>query len=88
MLGAGHFVLLLGVGVAVGLLFDHLARPSWLSRQIAGTNRMRVTSALVGVAGMFVGYQLAVVIGIVGLGRPVVAVLGALAVLWGWRMVR
>jgi len=42
MLGAGHFVLLLGVGVAVGLLFDHLARPSWLSRQIAGTNRMRV----------------------------------------------
>jgi hypothetical protein len=88
MIGAGHLLLLLGIGVAVGLLFDHLARPSWLSRQIAGTNRMRVTSALVGVAGTFVGYQLALLIGIVGLGRPVVAILGALAALWGWRMVR
>jgi hypothetical protein len=88
MLGAGHFLLLLGLGVAVGLLFDHLARPNWLSRQIAGTNRIRVTSALVGVAGMFVGYQFALVIGIVGIGRSVVAVLGALGVLGGWRMVR
>jgi xanthosine utilization system XapX-like protein len=88
MLGAGHFLLLLGLGVAVGLLFDHFARPSWLSPQIAGTNRIGVTSALVGVAGMFVGYQLALVIGIVGIGRPVVAILGALGVLWGWRMVR
>jgi hypothetical protein len=84
MLGAGHFLLLLGVGVAIGWLFDHLARPS----QIPGTNRAWVTSALVGVAGTFVGYHLALVIGIVGIGRPVVAVLGALGVLWGWRMVR
>jgi hypothetical protein len=88
MLGAGYFLLTLGVGAAVGLLFDYVARPSWLSPQIVGINRIRVTSALVGVAGMFVGHQLALLIGIVGIGRPFVALLVALAVLWGWRMVR
>jgi uncharacterized membrane protein YeaQ/YmgE (transglycosylase-associated protein family) len=49
---------------------------------------MLVTSALVGIAGSFVGYQLALLIGIAGYGALLVAVIGALAVLWGWRTVR
>ena len=90
-LSGAIFLLLLGLGAAVGLLFDYVARPSWLSPQIVGINRIRVTSALIGIAGMFIGYQLALLIGIVGFGgfgRPVIAILAALAVLWGWRMVR
>jgi len=47
-----------------------------------------VTSEFVGTAGSFVGYHLALLIGIVGYGALLVAVIGALAVLWGWRTVR
>ena len=71
------FVLLLIIGIAAGLLFDRLVGPGWLSRQIAGPNRMLVTSALVGIAGAFVGYQLALVIGVAGYGALLVAVIGA-----------
>ena len=82
------FLLLLVIGVAAGLLFDRFAGPGWLSRQIAGQNRMMVTSALVGIAGSFVGYHLAVLIGLIGIAALIGAVIGALAVLYGWRMVR
>jgi uncharacterized membrane protein YeaQ/YmgE (transglycosylase-associated protein family) len=82
------FLILLVIGIAAGLLFDRFAGPGWLSRQIAGQNRMMVTSALVGIAGSFVGYDLAVLIGITGTAALIGAVVGALAVLWGWRMVK
>lgn len=89
MLGPGAvFLLLLIIGIAAGLLFDRFAGPGWLSRQVAGANRTLLTSALVGIAGSFVGYHLAVVIGILGFGALIVAIIGALAVLWGWRTVR
>jgi len=58
------FLLLLIIGIAAGLLFDRVAGAGWLSRQIAGPNRLLVTSALVGIAGSFVGYHLALLIGI------------------------
>ena len=77
------FLLLLIIGIAAGLLFDRVAGAGWLSRQIAGPNRLLVTSALVGIAGSFVGYHLALLIGIAGYGALLVAVIGALAVLWG-----
>ena len=79
------FLLLLIIGIAAGLLFDRIAGAGWLLRQIAGPNRLLVTSALVGIA---VGYHLALLIGIAGYGALLVAVIGALAVLWGWRTVR
>ena len=82
------FLLLLIIGIAAGLLFDRIAGAGWLSRQIAGPNRMLVTSALVGIAGSFVGYALAVLIGITGYAGLIGAVVGALVVLYGWRMVR
>ena len=81
-------LLLLLIGIAAGLLFDRLAGPGWLSRQIAGPNRLLVTSSLVGVAGSFVGYHLAVLLGILGYGALIFAILGALVVLWAWRLVR
>ena len=89
MLGPGAVLLiLLIIGIASGLLFDRFAGPGWLSRQIAGGNRTLVTSALVGIAGSFVGYHLALVLGILGLGALIVAIIGAVGVLWGWRTVR
>jgi uncharacterized membrane protein YeaQ/YmgE (transglycosylase-associated protein family) len=51
------FLLVLAIGVIAGFLFDRLAGPSWLARQFSGSTRGMITSALVGVAGAFVGYQ-------------------------------
>jgi uncharacterized membrane protein YeaQ/YmgE (transglycosylase-associated protein family) len=85
------FLLILVIGAVAGLLFDRLLGPGWLSRQFAGTSRLMVTSALVGIAGAFIGFHLTVLLGIVGGGgaAPLIgAVIGALAVLWLWRMVR
>ena len=84
------FRLLLVIGMAngVSLLTDRFAGPGWLSRQVAGGNRLMVTSALVGIAGSFVGHDLAVLVGITGYGALLGAIIGALVVLWGWRMVR
>jgi hypothetical protein len=89
MLSAGAvFLILLIIGIAAGLLFDRFAGPGWLSRQIAGSNRMMTTSALVGTAGSFVGYHLALLIGVIGYGALLVAVIGAAVMLWGWRTMR
>jgi uncharacterized membrane protein YeaQ/YmgE (transglycosylase-associated protein family) len=51
------FLLVLAIGVIAGFLFDRLAGPSWLARQFSGSTRGMITSALVGVAGAFVGYR-------------------------------
>jgi uncharacterized membrane protein YeaQ/YmgE (transglycosylase-associated protein family) len=56
------FVLILAIGVVAGILFDRLAGPSWLARQFAGSTRGIITSALVGIAGAFVGYHVAVLL--------------------------
>jgi uncharacterized membrane protein YeaQ/YmgE (transglycosylase-associated protein family) len=82
------FLIVLVIGIAAGLLFDRFAGPGWFSRQIAGKNRLMATSALVGIAGSFVGYHLAVLLALVGATALIGAVVGALVVLWGWRAVR
>jgi uncharacterized membrane protein YeaQ/YmgE (transglycosylase-associated protein family) len=81
------FLLILAVGVAVGILFDRLAGPSWLARQFSGSTRGIITSALVGVAGAFVGYHIALLL---ALGSALVtaviaAAAGAAVVLFAWR---
>ncbi|MGA7803821.1 transglycosylase [Bradyrhizobium sp.] len=84
------FLLVLAIGVVAGLLFDRLAGPSWLARQFSGSIRTIATSALVGVAGAFVGYHIAVLLvlddGIVT--AVIAAAAGAALVLFGWRMAR
>jgi uncharacterized membrane protein YeaQ/YmgE (transglycosylase-associated protein family) len=82
------FLILLVIGIAAGLLFDRFAGPGWLSRQIAGSTRTMVTSALVGIAGSFVGYHLAGLLGIGGYGALIVALIGAAVILWVWRLMR
>jgi uncharacterized membrane protein YeaQ/YmgE (transglycosylase-associated protein family) len=85
---AAVFVVLLIIGIAAGILFDRFAGPGWLTRQVAGQNRLIATSALVGIAGSFVGYHLFVLIGVIGAAAFIGAILGAAAVLWGWRMIK
>jgi uncharacterized membrane protein YeaQ/YmgE (transglycosylase-associated protein family) len=84
------FVLVVAIGVIAGLLFDRLAGPSWLARQFSGSTRGIITSALVGVAGAFVGYHVAVLLGLGGgvLTSVVAAAVGAAVVLFGWRMAK
>jgi uncharacterized membrane protein YeaQ/YmgE (transglycosylase-associated protein family) len=83
------FLLILVIGIVVGLVFDRLAGPGWLTRQIAGGTRLMFTSALVGVAGAFIGYHLTLILGLGrGYGALIGAVVGAAVVLWVWRMIK
>ncbi len=83
------FVLALAIGIFAGILFDRLAGPSWLARQFSGSTRGTITSALVGVAGAFVGYHIAML----ALGGGLIisliaAAAGAAVVLFVWRMAK
>jgi uncharacterized membrane protein YeaQ/YmgE (transglycosylase-associated protein family) len=84
------FLLVLVIGIVAGILFDWLAGPSWLTRQFSGSTRGIITSALVGVAGAFVGYDIAVLLALGGgLVMPVIAAAaGAAVVLFAWRMAK
>ena len=82
------FLIVLVIGVLAGLIFDRFAGPSWFKRQIAGAMPSMITSALVGVAGAFVGFHLAELLKLTQDAALVGAVVGAAAILFGWRTVR
>jgi uncharacterized membrane protein YeaQ/YmgE (transglycosylase-associated protein family) len=67
-----------------------LPGPSWLARQFSGSTRSIVTSALVGVAGAFVGYHIAMLLALGGgiVTSVIAAAVGAAVVLFGWRMAK
>ena len=52
-------LIVLLIGIVAGLIFDRLAGPGWLTRQVAGSRRSIVTSSLVGIAGSFIGFHVA-----------------------------
>jgi uncharacterized membrane protein YeaQ/YmgE (transglycosylase-associated protein family) len=83
------FLLVLAVGVIAGFLFDRFVGRSWLARQFGGSNRSIFTSALVGIAGAFIGYHIALLLALTGglVVSLVAAALGAAAVLFAWRSV-
>ena len=83
------FLLVLAIGVVAGILFDRLAGPSWLARQFSGSRRGIVTSALVGIAGAFVGYHIAgLLLAADLLISLIAAAAGAAVVLFAWRTAR
>jgi uncharacterized membrane protein YeaQ/YmgE (transglycosylase-associated protein family) len=81
------FIVVLLIGIVAGVLAQRVFRGSWLSQQLTGGRRADVTSALVGVAGAFIGFHIAALI--FTSGEPIALFLGAVAgavlVLWGWR---
>jgi len=82
------FLIVLAIGIAAGLTFDRFAGPGWLTRQIAGSTRSVVTSALVGVAGAFIDFNVAALLGLLSIAALIGAVVGAAGVLWAWRTIR
>ena len=83
------FLLVLVIGIVAGIL-DRLAGPSWLARQFSGSTRGTITSSLVGVAGAFVGYHIAVLLALGGglVTSVIAAAAGAVVVLFAWRMAK
>lgn len=84
------FLLVVVIGIVAGIVFDRVAGPGWLTRQFAGSTRGMITSSLVGIAGAFIGFHLA---GLLSLGGGWVvlvlsAAVGAVVVLWAWRMAK
>jgi hypothetical protein len=82
-----NLLVILGIGIAVGLIFNRYGR-SWLGRQTASATGVGdVTYALVGIAGSFIGFHIAVIIGL--LPTPLMlflgAAIGAAVTLWLWR---
>ena len=84
------FIIVLLIGIVAGIVAQRVAGPSWLSRQIVGSRQADLTSALVGIAGAFIGFHLVALIA--PLSGMIVLFLGAIAgavlVLWGWKTVR
>lgn len=82
------FLFVLIIGIVCGLAFDRFMGAGWLTRQIAGATRHSVTSALVGIAGAFIGFHLFVILGIVtGIATLLGAIIGALVVLFVWHRI-
>ena len=83
--GLVNLLVVLAIGIAAGFFFNRYGQ-TWLSRQFA-TQHSDITAALIGIAGAFIGFHLAVILGL--LPSPlmlfIAAAMGALVVLWVWR---
>lgn len=81
-----NLLIVVAIGIVAGLAFNRYGR-SWWPRNVGGGTRSDVTSALVGIAGSFVGFHLGVVLGLLPLPLMlyIAAIVGAIVVLWAWR---
>ncbi len=80
-----NLLIILLIGVVAGLAFNRYTR-TWFAR-IGGSSRSDLTSALVGIAGAFIGFHVSVIVGLLPspLMHYLVAIAGAAIVLWLWR---
>jgi uncharacterized membrane protein YeaQ/YmgE (transglycosylase-associated protein family) len=80
-----NFLIILIIGGVAGLVFNRYAR-SWLAR-LGTTTHSDITSALVGIAGAFIGFHMSVIVGLLPspLMHYIAAAIGAFVVLWLWR---
>lgn len=63
----------------------------WIAERVTRSDHGLLTNIIVGIAGSFVGSALAGTLGLDVrgfLGNLVVAAIGAVLLLWGWRMLR
>jgi uncharacterized membrane protein YeaQ/YmgE (transglycosylase-associated protein family) len=78
-----------GVGFFTMLLIGALA--GWIAERVTASDHGIFTNILVGIAGAFIGGKLAEIadIQVFGFWRTLVsAIVGALILLYGWRMIR
>ena len=80
-----NLLIILIIGIVVGLVFNRYAR-SWLAR-LGTTTHSDITSALVGIAGAFIGFHVSAILGLLPspLMHYFLAAIGAALVLWLWR---
>jgi hypothetical protein len=80
-----NFLIVLAIGIAAGLVFNRHGQ-TWLRRQFV-TRQSDMTSALVGIAGAFIGFHLGVIVGLLPspLMHYITAAIAAFLVLWFWR---
>jgi uncharacterized membrane protein YeaQ/YmgE (transglycosylase-associated protein family) len=81
-------LLVLIIGIVIGLGAVRIVRRSWLTQKLAGGRRAEFTSALVGVAGAFIGFHAAALFALSTIVLLVGAAIGAIVVVWVWREVR
>ncbi len=81
-------ILVLVIGIVVGIGALRVNRPNWLTRQIAGGRRAELTSALVGVAGAFIGFHVGALMVFDTIILLLFALVGAVLVVWAWREIR
>jgi uncharacterized membrane protein YeaQ/YmgE (transglycosylase-associated protein family) len=84
-------LIVLIIGIVAGLIDDCFTGPNRLTRRVTGSTRGIATSALVGVAGSFVGFNALAIAGLSdehGILPFLGAAVGAALVLWLWRMIR
>jgi uncharacterized membrane protein YeaQ/YmgE (transglycosylase-associated protein family) len=82
------FLLVLVIGIVVGLLFHGVYRRGWLAQQLSGRSGS-LTSALVGIAGAFIGFHVFALAGVIStLVVLLGAIIGAVIVVWAWRTAR
>src|SRR5438093_1537600 len=75
--------------IVAGLIVYRFVGASWLAQQIAVSTRSYVTSALVGIAGSFVGFHLAGLVKLsTGFVPLVAAAVAALMIVWWWRTLK
>ncbi len=82
-----NLIVILAIGIIVGLVFSRYGR-SWLGRQASGATGMGdVNYTLVGIADSFIGFHIAVILGV--LTTPLMLYLAAIAsatiTIWLWR---
>lgn len=81
------FLIVLLIGIGAGFLAQRYVN-SWLRKQIGG-RRSLITHMLVGIAGSFIGYHIALLLGALNtLVLFVAAAIGAALILWLWRELR
>jgi uncharacterized membrane protein YeaQ/YmgE (transglycosylase-associated protein family) len=80
-----NLLIILLIGIAAGIVFNRYSR-SWLAR-LGATSRTDFTSALVGIAGAFIGFHISIALGLLPspLMHYLAAIVGAAIVLWVWR---
>ncbi len=82
------FILVIVIGIAAGMLYDRFAGPPWIAQFVAG-QRSSATTSLVGVAGAFIGYHIALIAQILGFDATIGflgAVVGAGLIMMFWRL--
>jgi uncharacterized membrane protein YeaQ/YmgE (transglycosylase-associated protein family) len=80
-------LLILLIGIAIGVVYRY-AGSRWLT-QFTSTRRGYLTSALVGIAGSFIGYHLATIAAAGGTGIALIAAaMGAAILVWAWRTIK